>query len=170
MRKWEYVHVKQVHGYSCNICGKHSGDLTKAKASTSYTCRSCHRWFKTKNASQIHVSREQRGQMLWTSFLPHKHLKEPLLQGNWALLKICSTSVKRWKDSRLGGLATSATSLFITVAKMCGIMLRVDTTPTPFNILALIVTKSVTLWGPWKCTSLVLTEQVFKKSLWYIWK
>jgi len=60
---------KQVQGYTCNICGKYSGDLTKAKAhmeakhfpsSTGYTCHCCDRWFKTKNALSIHISREHR--------------------------------------------------------------------------------------------------------------
>ena len=65
---------RQVQGYSCNICGKFSGDLTKAKAhmeakhfpsSTGYTCHCCDRWFKTKNALSIHMSREHRDRM-WT--------------------------------------------------------------------------------------------------------
>ena len=66
---------KQVQGYSCNICGKYSGDLTKAKAhmeakhfpsSTGYTCQCCNRWFKTKNALNIHMSREHRDIRVWT--------------------------------------------------------------------------------------------------------
>jgi len=63
---------KEAQGYSCNICGKHSGDLTKAKAhmeakhfpsSTGYTCQCCNRWFKTKNALCIHMSREHRDRL-----------------------------------------------------------------------------------------------------------
>ena len=60
---------KEVHGYSCNLCGKRCSDLSKAKShieakhyptSTGYICSCCHQWFKTKNALSIHMSREHR--------------------------------------------------------------------------------------------------------------
>ena len=60
---------KELHGYSCNLCGKQCSDLSKAKShieakhfpsSTGYICNCCHQWFKTKNALSIHMSREHR--------------------------------------------------------------------------------------------------------------
>ena len=63
---------KEVHGYSCNLCGKQCSDLSKAKShiearhfpsSTGYTCNCCHQWFKTKNALSIHISREHRNKI-----------------------------------------------------------------------------------------------------------
>ena len=81
---------KQVQGYSCNICGKYSGDLTKAKAhmeakhfpsSTGYTCHCCDRWFKTKNALSIHMSREHRDSRMWNSFNEAQTWTD-----NWTLL------------------------------------------------------------------------------------
>ena len=60
---------KELHGYSCNLCGKKCSDLSKAKShieakhfpsSTGYICSCCHQWFKTKNALSIHMSREHR--------------------------------------------------------------------------------------------------------------
>ena len=60
---------KELHGYSCNLCGKQSPDLSKAKShieakhfpsSTGYICKCCHQWFKTRNALSIHMSREHR--------------------------------------------------------------------------------------------------------------
>ena len=84
---------KQVQGYSCNICGKYSGDLTKAKAhmevehfpsSTGYTCHCCERWFKTKNALSIHMSREHRDRLWkWTLWIdsPGNALNQSLHSG-----------------------------------------------------------------------------------------
>ena len=55
--------------YSCNLCGKQSPNLSKAKShieakhfpsSTGYICKCCHQWFKTRNALSIHMSREHR--------------------------------------------------------------------------------------------------------------
>ena len=60
---------KELHGYSCNLCGKQSPSLSKAKShveakhfpsSTGYICKCCHQWFKTRNALSIHMSREHR--------------------------------------------------------------------------------------------------------------
>ena len=60
---------KKLHGYSCNLCGKQSPSLSKAKShieakhfpsSTGYICKCCHQWFKTRNALSIHMSREHR--------------------------------------------------------------------------------------------------------------
>ena len=59
----------KLHGYSCNLCGKQSPSLSKAKShieakhfpsSTGYVCKCCHQWFKTRNALSIHMSREHR--------------------------------------------------------------------------------------------------------------
>ena len=101
----EMLSKEEAQGYSCNICGKHSGDLTKAKAhmeakhfpsSTGYTCQCCNRWFKTKNALCIHMSREHRDRLWkWTLWIdsPGNALNQPLHAGTLSspeeLLNFC---------------------------------------------------------------------------------
>ena len=167
---------KQVQGYSCNICGKFSGDLTKAKAhmeakhfpsSTGYTCHCCDRWFKTKNALSIHMSREHRDRM-WNGLMGLKleRTMNDLLQGNWTLLRTCSTSVRRKRVRWPDGRATCATSLLIEVDRMCAITSRVATIPMLFNTPAPPVTRSATQWGRWKYTNRMCTVQVSESQLW----
>ena len=164
---------KQVQGYSCNICGKYSGDLTKAKAhmeakhfpsSTGYTCQCCDRWFKTKNALSIHMSREHRDRM-WKCFNGVERTMNHLLQGNWTLLRTCSTSVRRGRVRWPDGRAACATSLLTEVGRMCATTLKVATIPMLFNTPAPPATRCATQWGPWKYTSPMCTVQVFESQL-----
>ena len=64
--------TKGTGGYSCNVCGKLSADLTKAKGHLEakhfpsvegYSCAVCQRWCRTKNALSIHMSREHRSRV-----------------------------------------------------------------------------------------------------------